>query len=233
MSRIFFTLGLLALCASANAAQALQPEQATYAVSRDGELIGSATYALRANADGSWTLHSETRGTSGMAKLLGLDVREDSTFTLHDGKLQGLRYGYVQDAAIKHKRRTIDFDWGAQTIHVRDNGKDFHYAMQAGAIDRSAVAVALGLALADGATSATLPVAVKDRIESQHFVARDKTPLDLPSGRIQATEFERTDAPGKVMKSWYAGSLLPARVEQPQHDGSVVVLELAQATAPH
>ena len=39
-------------------------------------------------------------GTGGMAKLLGLDVREDSVFGLRDGKLQGLRYDYRQDAAL-------------------------------------------------------------------------------------------------------------------------------------
>ncbi|MBS0555846.1 MAG: DUF3108 domain-containing protein [Proteobacteria bacterium] len=204
----------------------LKPEQATYAVSRDGKVIGTATYSLAANADGSWTLRSETRGTGGMAKLLGLDVREESTFAAHDGTLQGQRYSYTQDAAIKHKQRTIDFDWKASQVHVRDNGKDFRYATQPGAIDRSAVAVALGLALADGATSATLPVAVRDRVEMQQYSVQGKTSIAVPAGKFDATEIDRTDAPGKVMKSWYADGLLPVRVEQPQHDGKAIVLEL-------
>ena len=49
--------------------------------------------------------------------------------------------------------------------------------------------------------------------------------IDLPGGRYEATEIDRTDAPGKVMKSWYAQGLLPVRVEQPQHDGKAIVLE--------
>jgi hypothetical protein len=225
MRKSLFIASLLALSASAFADATLKPETATYTVTRDGKAIGTATYSLAANADGTWTLHSETRGTGGMAKLLGLDVREDSVFGLRDGKLQGLRYDNRQDAAIKHKRRSIDFDANAGQIHVRDNGKDFQYALVDGAIDRSAVAVALGLALADGATSATLPVAVKDRVEMQRYTVHGGAVINLPDGRHEATEIDRADAPGKVMKSWYAQDLLPVRVEQPQHDGKAIVME--------
>ncbi|HEY7871808.1 MAG TPA: DUF6134 family protein [Rudaea sp.] len=225
MRTVFLTASLLILSASAFAAATLKPEQATYAVSRDGKVIGTATYSLAANADGTWTLHSQTRGTRGMAKLLGLDVREDSVFGFRDGKLQGLRYDYRQDAAIKHKQRTIDFDANAGQIRVRDNGKDFRYALVDGAIDRSTVAVALGLALTDGTTSVTLPVAVRDRVEMQQYAVQGKTSIAVPAGKFDATEIDRTDAPGKVMKSWYAQGLLPVRVEQPQHDGKAIVLE--------
>ena len=228
MRAALLTACLLALSASAFAVATPKPEQATYTVTRDGKTIGTATYSLAANADGTWTLHSETRGTGGMAKLLGLDVREDSVFGLRDGTLQGLHYNYNQDAAIKSKRRTIDFDANTGQIRVRDNGKDFSYTLVDGAIDRSTVAVALGLALADGATSATLPVAVRDRVEMQQYAVQGKTSITVPAGKFDATEIDRTDAPGKVMKSWYAEGLLPIRVEQPQHDGKAIVLELKQ-----
>ena len=227
MRNLFLAAFLRALSASACAGTALKPERATYTVSRGGKGIGTATYALVANADGTWTLRSETRGTNGVARLLGLDVREESVFSLRAGVLQGLRYDYKQDAAIKHKRRRVDFDWNSTQIRVRDNGKEFRYATQAGAIDRSAVAVALGLALANGAKSATLPVAVRDRVEMQQYVVRGGAVIDLADGRYPATEIDRTDAPGKV-KSWYApgAGVLPLRVEQVQHDGSTIVMEL-------
>lgn len=226
MRNAFYATALLILSASAFAAATLKPEQATYVVTRDGKTIGAATYALAANADGTWTLHSETHGTGGMAKLLGLDVREDSVFALRDGKLETLRYDYKQDAAIKHKQRHIDFDWKALQIHVRDNGKDFSYAAQPGTIDRSAVAVALGLALADGAKTVTLPVAVRDRVEMQQYTVHGGAVIDLPDGRYEATEIDRTDVAGKA-KSWYSpgANVLPVRVEQAQHDGSTIVME--------
>lgn len=226
MRTVFLTAGLLALSASAFAVATPKPEQATYTVTRDGKTIGTATYSLAANAVGTWTLHSETRGTGGMAKLLGLDVREDSVFNFRDGRLQGLRYDYRQDAAIKHKERTIDFDENAGQIRVHDNGKDFRYALVDGAIDRSAVAVALGLALADGATTMEFPVTSKDRIEQQRFAVRATEEIHVPAGSFRAARVERTDAQGKA-QSWYApnAGVLPLRVEQKQHDGSTIVME--------
>lgn len=226
MRKLFLAASLLALFASAFAGVSLKPEQASYVVTRDGKAIGMATYALAANADGTWTLRSETRGTGGMAKLLGLDAREDSVFSVHDGVLQGLHYAYNQDAAIKHKQRRIDFDWKAQQIHVHDNGKDFGYAIVPGCIDRSAVAVALGLAVATGEKSVTLPVAVRDRVESQRYVMRGEEKTQVPAGTFTTTEVERTDTPGKA-KSWYVPSLgvLPVLVQQQQHDHSTIVME--------
>lgn len=200
---------------------------ATYAVVRDGKPLGDATYSLIANDDGSWTLHSETRGSAGMAKLFGLDVREESTFRWEDGKPQGLHYDYKQDAAIKSKRREIDFDWRQHQARVRDNGKSFAYAIPSGTIDRSTVAVALGQALAEGAHSAALPVAVKDHVEQQTYEARGEEKINVPAGSFDAVRIERTDVTGKA-RSWYAPGVttLPLRVEQLQGDGSTIVMEL-------
>lgn len=217
---------MLLLPLVALAGQSLKPEHAAYSVLRDGKAIGEASYTLSANADGSFTLRSETHGSAGMAKLLGLDVREESVFSMHDRTLQGSRYDYRQDAAIKHKQRHVNFDWQAGQVHVRDNGKDFHYPIVPGCIDRSTVSVALGLAVADGAKSITLPVAVRDRVEPQHYAMGGEEKLQLPERNIITTVVERTDAK-RAAKSWYAPSLgvLPVRVQQQQHDGSTLVME--------
>jgi len=218
----------VAVAASASAAD-LKPMSATYAVARDGKSVGDASYTLNANRDGSWTLLSVTHGSAGMAKLVGLNVREESTFRWQDGKPQGLRYAYKQDAAIKHKQRDIDFDWNAGQARVRDNGKDFAYPIPPGAIDRSTVALALGTAVADGARVATFAVAVKDHIEQQRFETRGEEKVDVPAGSFNAISIERTDAAGKA-RSWYAPNVaaLPVRVEQIQGDGSTIVMELKQ-----
>jgi len=225
------TILLLAAATALDAAAAsnLKPMSATYAVLRDGKAVGDATYTLHANADGSWTLLSVTKGSAGMARLVGLDVREESTFRWLDGKPEGLHYDYHQDAAIKHKERRIDFDWSEKQAHVRDNGKNFAYAIPAGTIDRSTVAIALGMALAGGASSATLPVAAKERVEQQRYETRGAEQLQVPAGSFQAIRVERTDASGKA-RSWYAPTVMamPLRVEQTQGDGSTVVMELKQ-----
>jgi len=221
-------LVVTALIGNAHAA-ALKPMSATYAVVRNGKPLGDASYSLVANKDGSWTLRSVTKGSAGMAKLLGLDVHEESTFRWQDGKPQGLHYDYKQDAAIKSKRREIDFDWRENQARVRDNGKDFAYAIPSGTIDRSTVAVALGQAVAAGARDATLPVAAKDHVEQQTFATRGEEKINVPAGSFDAVRVERTDAAGKA-RSWYAPNVttLPIRVEQLQGDGSTIVMELKQ-----
>jgi Protein of unknown function (DUF3108) len=220
---------LLSVQASAFATPTeLKPQHATYTVARDGKPMGDATYSLANNSDGSWTLSSVTKGSAGMAKLVGLDVREESTFRWHDGKAEGLRYDYKQDAAIKHKQRSIEFDWQAQQAHVRDNGKEFSYSIPPGTIDRSTVALILGALLAEGTTDATLSVAQKDHLEEQRFAAKAEENVSVPAGNFKAMRLERTDASGKA-RSWYArGTMLPLRVEQVQGDGSTIVMELRQ-----
>jgi hypothetical protein len=232
MRKFAFVITAIAVAfAASQAAHAieLKPMTAVYSVTRDGKAIGDATYTLKSNGDGTWTLTSVTHGTSGMARMLGLDVREESTFRWRDGKAQGVRYDYRQDAAIKHKQRQIDFDWNAKQAHVRDGKDSFNYPIPAGAMDRSSVALVLGEALASGIRDLTLPVVVRDRVEQQHFVAHAEEPIQVPAGSFKAVKFERVDTAGKA-SSWYAPAIamLPLRVEQMQHDGATIVLELKQ-----
>jgi Protein of unknown function (DUF3108) len=223
---------LLVVFLSASAfAHGAAPKAATavYDVQRDGKTIGVSTQTLVDNNDGTWTLHSVTKGSAGMAKLLGLDVDETSTFKWIDGKAQGVRYTYKQEAAIKHKERTIEFDRAAQKANVDDNGKKFSYAAPSDAIDRSTVSVAIGLLLADGTRDTTLPVAVKDHIKQQRYQARGEEKISVPAGTFQTTHVERTDVQGKA-SSWYAPTIsaLPVRIEQTQGDGSKIVMDLRQ-----
>lgn len=224
-----FTALALAVAACAAHASGLKPMTAVYTVTRNGKAIGDATYTLKSNSDGTWTLTSVTHGTAGMARLLGLDVREESTFRWLDGKAMGVRYDYSQDAAIRHKQRHIEFDWNAKQARVRDGRNTSAFAIPPGTMDRSSVALVLGQALAGGTRDITLPVAVRDRVELQHFVARGAEPVEVPAGNFKAVEFDRVDSAGKA-RSWYATDVttLPLRVEQVQHDGSTIVMELKQ-----
>lgn len=220
---LFLIAGTLSL--GAHAAASLHPMSATYSVVRDGKAVGDATYTLASNPDGTWTLRSETHGTAGMARLAGLDVREESTFRWQDGRIEGISYDYRQDATFKHKSRRIDFD--GREAHVSEGKEHFDYPVPQGAMDRSSVALALGQTLAAGKRETTLPVAVRDHVEQQHFVVAGEETISVPAGSFKAARFERVDVPGKA-RSWYAPNVttLPLRVEQTQNDGSVIVLEL-------
>ena len=212
---------------SAHAA-ALKPVTATYTVMRDGKPVGDSTYSLAANSDGTWTLHSETHGTSGMARLAGLDVREESTFHWRNDSAAGIRYDYRQNSMIHKSSQTIDFDQAGGHARVKDSKGNFEYAIPQGAMDRASLYLVLGQAAASGQRDLTVPVAGRDHLEQQHFMAQPEEEITVPAGKFKATAFERVDMRGKA-RTWYsAASALPLRIEKTQNDGSVIVLELKQ-----
>jgi hypothetical protein len=222
--RFLALLALAFLPLLATAAEPLKPFVANYDVKRGGKVIGEATMTLRDNGDRQWTLMTETRGTAGMARLLGLDVREESDFIVDQATLQSTNYRYKQDATLKSRQRRIEFDWQANEARVTDKDELFRYPLQAGSIDRQIVVVALGRSqqLDDN----TLYVAAKEGIEKQRFERRETRSLNLPAGRYEATRFERTDKPNKG-SSWYTpGLLAPLQIEQLQKDGNTIVMEL-------
>ena len=228
--QIFVRLALFPLAAAslgvAAHAAALKPVTATYTVVRDGKPVGDSTYSLAANPDGSWTLRSETHGTSGMARLAGLDVREESTFNWRNDSAAGIRYDYRQDATFKHSSQTIDFDQAGGHARVKDNKGQFEYAIPQGAMDRASLYLVLGHAAATGNRDLTVAVAGRDHVEQQHFVAQAEEDISVPAGKFKATAFERVDMRGKA-RTWYStASTLPLRIEKTQGDGSTIVLEL-------
>ena len=227
--RLAFAFAALSLASSAIAAPT--PFTAVYAVSRDGKVIGESKVTLADKGKGDWTLTTETHGTAGMARMLGLDVREESQFRWKDGMPEGLHYDYRQDAAIKHKQRHTDFDWSAGQARVKDNDKDFDYPVQAGTVDRHLVSLSIGEALAAGKKEAQIAVAVKDHVEQQQYRNDAEEEVKVPAGSYKTVRVERIDSPGKI-RSWYTPGKLPVpvKMEQTQGDKSVIVLELKSAS---
>ena len=212
------------LCCASSAYAATTPFNATYAVSRDGKVIGEARISLTGGGE-NWTLTTETHGTAGMVRMLGLDVSESSQLRRRDGQFETVSYDYKQDAAIKHKQRHIQIEAGQ--AHVADNGKNYDYPVDAGTLDRHAVSLALGEALAAGSKDARFSVAVKDHVEQQNYRVAGEEELKLPAGNFHTQRVERVDGKNKV-QSWYAvgKAPMPVRLEQAQGDDSVIVMEL-------
>lgn len=206
--------------------QPLKPFVATYDVKRGGKVIGEATMTLSQAAAGEWTFVTQTRGTAGMARLLGLDVREESRFKqIDETGLQSVDYRYKQDATLKSKQRRIEFDWSSNEARVTDKDELFRYALQPGTIDRHLVVIALARQQ-KVAPPLTIVVANKEAVEQQVFERRESKALNTPAGQFPAERYERTDKPGKG-SSWYTPALLaPLQVEQVQKDGNNIVMEL-------
>jgi hypothetical protein len=214
------------------AATPLVPFHAEYAVARNGSDLGVSTLDLRADDDGTWSLESHTRGTHGLASLAGVDVVETSHFRWHDGRPESLGYSLHQQAAFKDHRRTIEFDHDRGEATVTDDGKQHRYPIAPAVIDRHLASLALAVDLMHGVAELSYPVAVKDRVEPNHYRRTGHETIEVPAGRYDAVRVDRDD-PGRKASSWFAPSLdwLPVRIEQTDRKGNQVVLKLTRTTA--
>jgi hypothetical protein len=197
---------------------------AHYRVLQGGSPIGEATLTLAQGNGDTWTFTTQSQGTAGLASLLAAGTREVSTFEWVGDLPQGISYDYSMTTALKQKHRSVRFDWTDHTIEVNDNGR-FHFATQPGAIERHTIPLALAAGLTAGKTTFTLPVAVRDRIETQHFAAQGRQSVSVPAGTFDATRIGRADG-GEGFEAWFAPTKLPAPVKIDQRGKNDFSLEL-------
>ena len=210
----------------------LRPFTADYQVLRNGKELGQATLELRPAGDGIWTFSNVTRGTRGMASMVGLDIVEKSTFRWRDGHPEGLQYSYSQQAAIKSRQRSTDFDWNEGEAHSSDGKGSWTAPLQPGAMDRSLVTIALMSALKAHSSLLAFPVVDKDRIDEQHYAQTASETLSLPAGSIDAVRVERQrDEGSRTTTSWFAPQrgFLPVQIEQTEKNGETITMRLASA----
>lgn len=206
------------------------PFQADYEVLRNGKELGHATLMLRSTGDGTWEFSNQTKGTKGMASLLGVDVVEKSTFRWHDGQPEGLRYSYSQEAAIKSRERSTEFDWRTHEAQSRDGKNVWTAPLQNSAMDRNLVTVALMAQLKSGGRDLTFHVVDKDKVAEQRYAQGAHETLSLPAGRIDAVRVERQRADNsRTTTSWFAPQRgwLPVQIEQVEKNGETITMRLA------
>lgn len=201
---------LLALGAGIAPAATPAPFSAEYALLRDGRDAGTLSMTLEAADPGHWLLRSDTRASGGMAGILGVKIREQTWWRLHEGAPELQRYRYLLDAGLKKRRRTIDVDWQAATVLAVDRGTEARYAAVAGMVDRHLLPLVLGQALRVTPVSGevTLPVAGRRDVGEQHYRVLAAEAVDGPAGSVSATPVTRTD-PGKSFTAWYAADVAP------------------------
>ena len=198
-----FAIALVAALVTAGPVCATTPGPFTahYQVLKKGDPIGEAVMRLRADG-GNWIYTTRTRGEHGLAGLLGMTTDESSKFRWRDGHIEMLSYDYRLDAGIKKRRRSMQADWSKKSVQVRADGKNHDYATTPALVERHLLPLALGFALGAGHRNITLPVAVKDRVETQHFRASGHDRVTVPAGQMDAQKVRRSD-PGKEFIAWY------------------------------
>ena len=224
------TLGLL--CASPRAAAATPAAfTARYDVLQGGAPMGEATVTLRPTGGGEWIYRTEIKGTGGLAALLGASTTETSRLRWKGDVPEAISYDYQLIAAGKHKRRHLTVDWATRQASM-DEGKGAHtYPATPGLVERNTIALALGLALRDGQRQITLPVAVRQAVETQHFAVTGKQPIKVAAGSFDAERVDRSDAQ-LGFSAWYVPARYPVPVKLAQHNGGDLVMQLVSYTQP-
>lgn len=217
-------VALSVFCTAAAAAPPVPAFTAHYRVLQNGSPIGKATLTLAQGADDTWTFTTQSQGTAGLASLLAAGTREVSTFRWVGDAPQGISYDYTMKSALKQNHRSVHFDWTNHTVEVNDNGSS-RFATQPGVLERHTVPLALAAGLAAGKTTFALPVAVRDRIETEHFGAQGSQKVSVPAGTFDATRVRRTDG-GDGFEAWFAPAKLPAPIKIDQRGKNDFSLEL-------
>lgn len=220
----FLAAALAATCGVAGAAPPVPAFTAQYQVLQNGTPIGKATLTLAPGADNTWTFTTDSKGTAGLASLLAASTSEVSTFSWAGNAPQGISYDYSLKSALKQKHRSVHFDWSSHTITVDDNGTA-HFPTRPGVIERHTIPLALAAGLATGKKTFDLPVAVRDRIETQHYATQAPQSITVPAGTYDATPVARTDG-GDGIEAWFAPAKLPVPVKIEQTGKSSFALEL-------
>lgn len=220
-----FIGALLLLGSAAVSAKAPTAFTATYRVTQGGMPLGDAKVILRDAGDGEWVYSKSVKGSGGMAAMLAANLEESSRFRWKGTVPEALSYDYALTSAIKSKQRHLRVDWAKKQVSVDDGKGPTSYPAAPGMVERNTLALAIGMALRGGSKSLSLPVAVKQQVETQNFKVTGREAVKVPAGSFDAERVERTDA-DRGFSAWYVPDRYPLPVKLSQHDGGNIEMEL-------
>jgi Protein of unknown function (DUF3108) len=218
-------LALVLVATAAAAAPPLPAFTAHYRLLRNGSPIGQATLTLEQGADGNWTFTTDSKGTAGLAALIGASTHETSTFRWVGDLPQGESYDYAMQAAFKQKQRSVRFDWADKTATVNDKG-EHRYPVHPGTLERHTVPLAIAAGLDAGKRDFALPVAVRDRVQIQHYAVQGDQTVSVPAGTYHAVRVVRTDHDAEAFDGWFVPGKLAVPVRLVQRDRDTLELAL-------
>lgn len=218
------------------AAASPKPYHAEYAVSRNGSAQATAVVNYGPEADGRWQLSSHTRGSQGMAALVGVDINEKSILRWNGDQPETIDYHFSQKAAWSSKQRSVKVDAAAGHITSVDKDKTYSLAYQPGVLDQNAINIALSNDLAAGKRGDLVYSVVNKRaLSSQryHVVGEVNLPTSLGSQRAIKVERIRDNADGRSTTLWFGvdKGFVPLRMEQREPNGENIDMRISRLGA--
>jgi hypothetical protein len=199
-------LALLPLCLLPALCLAQRPADfhAKLELSRNDKLMGEMTFTL-ASTDERWTMSSDTKGSKGLAKFLGL--KENST---GEGDWDGsaprpLRYER-NVRTIMGMQWTADFDWENGVVHTVYPDGESRLELEPGVLDESAIGLVVRAGLAQGEDEWHLRLVDEDEIEDAHFRTRSVESVQTALGcmKVHIVEKVRGEGSTRYTRTYYA-----------------------------
>jgi hypothetical protein len=232
MRRFLATLAFAAALAPALAAAAVpRTYTARYEVLRNGDRLGEATISFSALPNGRYDFTSRTRGSGGLAAVLGVSIDERSILRWNDGRPETVAYSLAQKVGWKDKARSLTVDAAAGRITSTDKGEAVEMPYRAGVLDRHAVSIALMQDLAAGRQGdLEYAVAEKREVQTHRYRTAGTASVDTPMGAMQAVRVDRVreSGDGRSTQFWLSGrhGYLPVRMLQKEPDGESIEMRI-------
>ena len=232
MRRILAPLVLLAAILPAVAsATAPKPYTARYEVLRNGERLGEATIRFAALPNGRYDFTSSTRGSNGLAAVLGVSIDERSILRWQDGRPETVAYSHSQKVGWKDKQSSLKVDAAARSVTSTFKGTQMALPYEAGVLDRHAVSIALMQDLAAG-REGELDYAVAERnaVRQQRFRTAGNERVQTPMGAVDAVRVDRVrdSGDGRSTQFWLSArhNFVPVRMLQKEPDGESIEMRI-------
>ena len=233
--RTFLASALLALAGALAAEPADAPISAFHArydLSHNGDPMGQAEIRLEQGPGGEWTFVTASKGSGGLAGLVGAEINERTRFRWRDGLPELIESTYDQKVAWKRKQRHLLVDEGRGVVAARDDKKSSELPFTPNLLDRHVTVLALAADRARGKTAFNYTVADRHKVEPVVYRDAGSETVDTPAGRYKTERIERVRQknPGRTTTSWLAPDLgyLPVRLLQREPDGDTIEMRLVK-----
>lgn len=230
--RIIATLGLL--LASTIAHSAYAPFTATYEVWVNGKQQGRSVMTLARNSDGLWHYEIRMDGTQGMARMVGAQVDQSTTFELIDGRPRPVSATSLSKVMFKTTEREGRYDWNRAEARWSGDLKPARLgpvALEPGDLNGALINLALVQDVqARPEPGRTLDYRMVDegRVRNYQYRIEDRESISIGDAAHQALRVARSSEDRRSVAWVVPGLPVPARILQEENGKPGLDMRLLQ-----
>jgi hypothetical protein len=209
-------------------ADELTPYEARYSVYRNGKFTGETTVKLELDGN-RWSMHSEARGTRGLARLLKLRNTEHSDGEVTEGKFLPSSYEHHTRAMGIDRRWTAAFDWETRLVQTQTRDGDFSLPLESGTLDPLSLDLALRQVLPEGVVEWQGQMVDEDEIKLHRYRITAAESRDTALGCLNTHRVERLrENSQRYTRAWYASELeyVVVRLEHGKYEGDSMEMRI-------